>query len=96
VPRRIPVRFAEDAKLSDRVMMKSYVRESDPEMRQKSNRTYRRILLALSPDVARVYGYSAPLNDDLVKRIEEAVAAQNWELVRSLSTSHSKKNRTEK
>jgi hypothetical protein len=37
-------------------MMASYVKETDEQMRQKSNRTFSRILASLSPDVARRYG----------------------------------------
>ena len=46
-------RVAEDARLNESVMMAHYVTERDEELRQASNRTYRRILASLSTEVAR-------------------------------------------
>ena len=54
--------------------MTHYVEESDPEMREASNRTYHRIHASLPPEVARRYGHadeSAKLEERLA---EEGVA----------------------
>jgi hypothetical protein len=48
---------AHGARLSESVMMGHYVIERDEEMRQASNRTYHRILLSPSLEVATRYGY---------------------------------------
>jgi hypothetical protein len=49
---------AKDARLSPSVMMTNYVKENDEEMRERSNRTYQRILASLPPEVAHRYGYT--------------------------------------
>ncbi len=61
-------------------MPTSYVGESDEEMRAKSNRTYRRIVASLPPDVAERYGYVEAGIDPLVERLHAAVARQEWGL----------------
>lgn len=71
---------AADARLTESVMMTSYVLESDPEMRQKSNRTFRRIALSLPPDVAKRYGYEPSVLETLKDRHTAAVQAEDWEL----------------
>jgi integrase len=70
-----------DARLGEGVMMTSYVRETDEEMRAKSNRTYRRIAASLPPEVARRYGHEGEAIDPLVQRLQDAVARQEWGLV---------------
>ena len=63
-------------------MMAHYVTERDEEMRQSSNRTYHRILLSLSLEVATRYGYQP---DDETKELEGrlalATAAKDWDAV---------------
>ncbi|WP_076349722.1 hypothetical protein [Paludisphaera borealis] len=76
---------AADARLGVSVMLTSYVKESDEEMRAKSNRTYRRIAASLPPEVARRYGYEEVEIDLLVERLQEAVARQDWGLVARLT-----------
>jgi hypothetical protein len=44
---------AQDARVSEAVLMTHYVQETDEQRRAKSNRTYERILASLSPEVAR-------------------------------------------
>ncbi len=78
-------RVAADARLGEGVMMTSYVQETDNEMRQKSNRTYQRIVNSLDQKVALRYGSAAPKVGMMVKQLEAAVAAQNWTLVASIS-----------
>lgn len=78
-------RVAADARLGERVMMTSYVRETDNEMRMKSNRTFERIAQALPEEVARAYDFIAPKNDPLVRKLAEAVTARDWPLVERLT-----------
>ncbi len=76
---------AADARLGVSVMLTSYVKETDEEMRAKSNRTYHRIAASLPPDVARRYGYAEAGIDPLVQRLQDAVARQDWGLVARLT-----------
>lgn len=77
---------AQDARVSETVMMTNYVKESDEELRQRSNRTYQRIIASLAPEVAERYGYVEKAKSDLERRLEAAVAAQNWDLAQALSS----------
>jgi integrase len=76
---------AADARLGVSVMLTSYVKESDEEMRAKSNRTYRRIAASLPPEVARRYGHEEVDTDTLVQRLQEAVSRKDWDLVSRLT-----------
>jgi integrase len=76
---------AQDARVSETVMMTNYVKESDEELRQRSNRTYHRIVASLAPEVAARYGYVETAKSDLERALEAAVAAQNWDLAQALS-----------
>ena len=79
-------RVAQDARLSESVMMAHYVTERDEELRQASNRTYRRILASLPPEVAERYGYVAENGAAALKlRLTEATGSQDWELVAKLA-----------
>lgn len=78
-------RVAADARLGERVMMTSYVKETDEEMRQKSNRTFERIANSLRPDVAERYGFVPRKMDALMEQLNAAVAAQNWPLVETIT-----------
>jgi integrase len=85
---------AKDARLSESVMMANYVRETDEEMRQRSNRTYRRLLASLSPAVRRRYGYEPSPTEELEEQLQAAHAAKDWRLVAELAAkleSHRKK-----
>jgi hypothetical protein len=73
-------------------MMTSYAKETDEEMRHKSNRTYARILTSLRPDVAERFGYVAPKIDPLALDLQAAVAAQNWKLAAFLAAELGKRN----
>ena len=64
----------------------AYVMETDEEMRQKSNRTYQRILASLPPEVARRYGYAEGNASQLQERLKAALAAEDWPLVDRLSS----------
>jgi hypothetical protein len=78
---------AEDARVSESVMMTHYVEETDPEMREASNRTYRRILASLPAEVARRYGHAEeerpPATEE--QQLQQAVAARDWQRVAELS-----------
>jgi hypothetical protein len=49
---------AADARVGGSVLMTSSVKETDEELRARSNRTYRRILASLTGEVARRYGHA--------------------------------------
>lgn len=66
-------------------MMTNYVMELDEEFRQRSNRTYHRILAAIPVEVAKCYGYSPTAQERLEEQIRIAVAARDWEKVAELS-----------
>jgi integrase len=74
------VQVAQDASVGSRVMMTHYVRV----LREKSNRTFRRILAALPPQVARRYGY-ADQQPTLEQQVRQAVEAKDWEAAGRLS-----------
>jgi hypothetical protein len=76
---------ASDAKVGESVLMTSYVRETDEELRAKSNRTYARILASLTGEIASRYGHAEPRPSNLEQRLKEAMAAKNWSLVREVS-----------
>ena len=76
---------AQDARLSEGVMMTNYVMELDDEFRQRSNRTYHRILAAIPLEVANRYGYSPTAQDRLEEQIRAAVAAKDWDKAAELS-----------
>ena len=69
---------AQDARLGESVMMTNYVMEIDEEFRQRSNRTYHRILAALPLAVANRYGYSPTTRDQLEEQVRAAIAAKDW------------------
>src|SRR5262249_54481181 len=76
---------AADAKVSESVLMTSYVKETDEEMRQASNRTFHRILASLSPEVAPQYGYAEAAGVDLEGQLKKAAAVKDWGRVAQLS-----------
>jgi integrase len=76
---------ASDARLSESVMMTNYVRETDKQMRERSNRTYHRIVASLSPAVRRRYGYVPSPTEELEEQLQAAHATKNWRLVAELA-----------
>jgi hypothetical protein len=72
---------AADASVSEAVMMTNYVRERDEELRQKSNRTFRRIAASLLPEVAAAFGFDESPIDALKRRGRAASEAEDWQLV---------------
>lgn len=63
----------------------NYVRETDKQMRQRSNRTYHRIGTSLSPVVRRRYGYVPSPTEELEEQLQAADAAKDWQLVAELA-----------
>jgi hypothetical protein len=84
---------AADARLGEGVMMTNYVRETDEEMRQKSNRTFHRIVASLPPEVAARYGHEQPKPRSLQEQVAAAVEAENWDLANKLTAELAKRNR---
>jgi hypothetical protein len=78
-------KVAEDARVSESVMMTHHVEETEQELRNKSNRTYHRILASLAPSVAQRYGYVELENSKLERRLKAAVTAKNWSAVAKLT-----------
>jgi hypothetical protein len=66
--------------------MTNYVKETDEEMRQRSNRTHRRILASLFPKVARRYGHFEEIGSELESRLRVAINIKNWALVSQIAT----------
>lgn len=83
---------AADARVSESVLMTNYVKETDEEMRQRSNRTFHRIRASLSPEVASRYGSVEVIAGPLEQQVQAAIAANNWplaaELASRLATEH--------
>jgi hypothetical protein len=77
---------ADDARVSPGVMMTHYVKETDEQMRARSNRTFARILAGLPAEVARRYGHVDPTSSPLEERLRAALADEDWPLVARLSS----------
>ena len=80
-------KVAKDARVSEDVMMTHYVEETDPELRDASNRTFCRILASLPSSVAQRYGHFEIEVDvaGLEAKVQAATAEKNWPLVAELS-----------
>jgi hypothetical protein len=77
--------IAQDARVTEAVMMRHYVDEADEELRAASNRTYARLLAGISPKVAERYGYMAEEEGaSLEDRLNAAVAAKDWKRAQEL------------
>ena len=76
---------ADDARVGEGVMMSNYVKETDPEMRQRSNRIYSRLVASLPLEVAESYGYHETKDGALKRQLEAARANEDWELVTQLA-----------
>jgi hypothetical protein len=76
---------AQDARVSESVMMTNYVKETDEQLRQASNRTFRRILVSLPAEVASRYGQAQLKTNELEEQLQAAIAAKDWPRVTELS-----------
>jgi hypothetical protein len=85
---------ANDARVGESVMMTSYVKETDEELRQASNRTFGRILASLPPEVAHRNGHTEASSSKLEQQLQAAMAAKNWPQVARLSVQMSRRKRT--
>jgi hypothetical protein len=85
-------RVASDARVSEHVMMTHYVTEGDPELREKSNRTFERIRLSLLPTVAVAYGDDRILPDPLLEQLKTAEAEQDWATVAKIAQELQRRN----
>lgn len=77
--------IASDARVSESVLMTNYVKETDEEARHRSNRTYRRILASLSPEVAAQYGHIQDARSEMESRLRAAIDAKDWATVTEIS-----------
>lgn len=77
--------IARDTRVSESVLMTNYVKETDEEMRQRSNRTYRRISASLPTEVARRYGHVEEIGSELENRLRIALSMKNWPLVSQIA-----------
>jgi hypothetical protein len=76
---------AADARVSEAVLMTNYVKETDEELRARSNRTFARILVSLPADVAKRYGHAEPGPAPLEQQLQAAMASKDWDRVAALS-----------
>jgi len=83
---------SQDARVGEGVMMTSYVKESDEELRQKSNRTFYRIRASLPSEVAREFGHVEEPGELLKQQLAEATAAGNWDLAARLAAELARRN----
>ena len=77
--------IAADARVSESVLTTNYVKETDEEMLQRSNRTFRRIVASLPRDVAYRYGYAGDALSDTENRLRMAVMGKDWVLASRLA-----------
>lgn len=76
---------AGDASVSAAVMMQSYARVADEELRQKSNRTFQRIRRSLSVEVSGRYGWELKKSDQILERLDQARQKGDWQAVARLA-----------
>jgi hypothetical protein len=85
-------KVAADAGVTEGVPLGHY---AQPKLWRKSNRTFRRIVHSLPPEVAQRYGHVEDEAAKLERQIRAASDAQNWELVAALCIQLAKKKRLE-
>jgi integrase len=86
-------RVAEDARVSEAVLLGHYVTEQDEQLRAKSNRTFERVAAALPPEVAVRYGHAVAPADPLEERFRAAADAQDWETAAVLAAELGRRQR---
>ncbi len=69
--------------MTEAVLLGHYAK---PKLWRRSNRTFRRILDSLPSDVAQRYGHVEDQKTRRERELREAVDAQNWDLVKTLSS----------
>jgi hypothetical protein len=76
---------ATDAKLTTEVMMSHYVAEGDEQLRQRSNRMYRRLIAGVADRVLERYGYRESL-PSTQQQLQAAIAHEDWQLATDLTS----------
>ena len=76
---------ADDASVSSSVLMTNYARLADQELRHKSNRTFQRIRISLSLEVAIRYGLQEKPGDGLIEKLDQARQRGDWDAVARLA-----------
>ena len=84
---------AEDARVGEAVMMANSVKETDDELRARSNRTFARIVASLPGEVACRYGHADQAPTPLERQLEAAMAAKDWDRVAALSALLARRDR---
>ncbi len=87
---------AKDAKVSESVLMTNYVKETDEQLRQASNRTFARILASLPPHLAQRCGHAEPPIEDLEGELKKAVEGENWLRAADLANRLARREPTER
>jgi hypothetical protein len=77
--------IASDTRVSESVLMTNYLKETDEEMRQRSNRTYRRIQASLSSEVAARYGYVQDARSEMESQLRAAIDAKDWAIISEIT-----------
>jgi hypothetical protein len=75
---------ARDARVSESVLMTSYVKETDEQIRQASNRTFARILASLQVDLTRRCGHVEP-SLDTEEKLRQVIDAKDWEVAAQMT-----------
>jgi integrase len=76
---------ATDARVGESVMMTSYVKETDEQQRQASNRTFARILASLPANLAQRCGYVEQPSGSLEESLRKAIERKDWPLAAELT-----------
>lgn len=76
---------ARDASVTPAVMMASYARATDEELRQRSNATFHRLLSSLPVEVAVRYGHEVSQADRLHEQLDAARGRRDWDEVGRLA-----------
>jgi hypothetical protein len=85
--------LAKDARLSEGVMMASYVEEEDLQLRAASNARYQRLNLSMTSEVARAFGHTHSATAILEQRLRDATGSRNWPLVGEIAKKLAKQDR---
>jgi hypothetical protein len=73
------------------VLTNHYLKETDEQLRQKSNRTYQRILAGLPTTVASRYG-NVEVASTLEMKLAAAVAGKDWPLAAAFTAQFAKQD----
>jgi hypothetical protein len=85
--------LAKDARVSEGVMMTSYVKEEDLQFRAGSNAMYQRLCLSMTPEVTRAFGHEHSATAILEQRLRGAIGSRNWPLVVEVAKKLAKQDR---